>query len=128
MALISCQQLRIAFGGPLLLDSANLQVERGERVGLLGRNGEGKSTLLKMIMGDVTADSGEIVLESGTRVSLVRQELPVGLEGSALEVIASGTDTPRPKSIMRLAYARSSISIPNSRSRRCRVGRRGVRF
>lgn len=92
MALISCQQLRIAFGGPLLLDSANLQVERGERVGLLGRNGEGKSTLLKMIMGDVTADSGEIVLESGTRVSLVRQELPVGLEGSALEVIASGTD------------------------------------
>jgi ATP-binding cassette subfamily F protein uup len=92
MALISCQELRIAFGGPQLLDGASLQIERGERVGLLGRNGEGKSTLLKIIMGDITPDSGQVVLESGTHISLVGQELPTEIASSALEVIASGTD------------------------------------
>lgn len=90
MALISCQRLRIAFGGSRLLDDANLQIERGERIGLLGRNGEGKSTLLKIIMGSVTPDSGEVVRDSGTRVSLVEQQVPDGLQGSALEVIRSG--------------------------------------
>jgi ABC transport system ATP-binding/permease protein len=90
MALISCQRLQIAFGGPRLLDDANLQIERGERVGLLGRNGEGKSTLLKIITGTVKPDAGEVVRDSGIRVSLVDQQMPEGVFGSALEVIASG--------------------------------------
>ena len=92
MALISCQQLRIAFGGPLLLHDAGLQLERGERVGLLGRNGEGKSTLLKIISGAIPPDGGEVVMETGIRVSQVDQELPPDLPGSALDVIASGSD------------------------------------
>jgi ATP-binding cassette subfamily F protein uup len=90
MALISCQRLRIAFGGPPLFDDANLQIERGERVGLLGRNGEGKSTLLKVIMGEISPDSGEVVRDSGVRISLVEQQAPEGLEGSTLDVIAAG--------------------------------------
>ncbi len=49
MALLSLKNLRIAFGGPALLDGANLQIERGERICLVGRNGTGKSTLLKRI-------------------------------------------------------------------------------
>ncbi|MCH7564670.1 MAG: ATP-binding cassette domain-containing protein [Gemmatimonadetes bacterium] len=91
MALISCQNLHIAFGGPSLLEDANLQIERGERVGLVGRNGEGKSTLLNIIMGTVVPDGGEIIRDSGTRVSLVEQRVPEGLEGSALDVITSGS-------------------------------------
>ncbi len=91
MALISCQRLRIAFGGPSLLEDANLQIERGERVGLVGRNGEGKSTLLNIIMGTVVPDGGEVIRDSGTRVSLVEQQVPEGLEGSALDVITSGS-------------------------------------
>ena len=47
MALLSLQNIHKAFGGPLLLDDATLQIERGERICLVGRNGEGKSTLLK---------------------------------------------------------------------------------
>ncbi len=91
MALISCQRLHIAFGGPNLLEDANLQIERGERVGLVGRNGEGKSTLLHIIMGTVVPDGGEVIRDSGTRVSLVEQEVPEGLRGSALDVITSGS-------------------------------------
>ena len=90
MALISCQRLRIAFGGSLLLDDANLQIERGERLGLLGRNGEGKSTLLKIISGAISPDAGEVIRDSGTRVSLVEQQVPELVGGSALEVIKSG--------------------------------------
>ena len=91
MALISCQSLRIAFGGPLLLDDANLQLERGERVGLLGRNGEGKSTLLNIIAGAVAPDAGEVVRDSGLRVAIVEQQVPEGLPGSVLDVIDSGS-------------------------------------
>ncbi len=91
MALISCQRLHIAFGGPLLLEDANLQIERGERVGLVGRNGEGKSTLLNIIMGTVAPDAGKVIRDSGARVSLVEQQMPERLRGSALDVITSGS-------------------------------------
>ena len=53
MALISLQEVSLGFGGPLLLEEVNLQIERGEWVGLLGRNGMGKSTLLKLVNGDL---------------------------------------------------------------------------
>ncbi len=91
MALVTCSHLQIAFGGHHLLDDADLQIERGERIGFLGRNGEGKSTLLKIIMGTLPPDSGEVLRDSATRVSLVEQEVPYGLDGSALEVIRSGS-------------------------------------
>ena len=52
MALISLQDVSIGFGGPRLLEDINLQIESGERVGLLGRNGMGKSTLLKLVSGE----------------------------------------------------------------------------
>jgi len=52
MALLSLQQISLRFGGPLLLDKVDLQLERAERVCLIGRNGEGKSTLLKLINGE----------------------------------------------------------------------------
>ena len=91
MALVTFSHLQIAFGGHHLLDDADLQIERGERIGFLGRNGEGKSTLLKIIMGTLPPDSGEVLRDSATRVSLVEQEVPYGLDGSALEVIQSGS-------------------------------------
>jgi ABC transport system ATP-binding/permease protein len=131
MALISCQSLRIAFGGPLLLDDASLQIERGERVGLLGRNGEGKSTLFKIIMGTVAPDAGEVVRDSGTRVSLVDQELPAGLTGSVLDLIASGTGhTPveehhaeRLGSLLHLDPSQDWSSLSGGQKRRVLLGR-----
>ena len=55
MALFSLRNVSLAFGGPRLLDQASLQIERGERLCLMGRNGEGKSTLLRLINGEIEA-------------------------------------------------------------------------
>ncbi len=90
MSLVSLQNLTIAFGGRPLLDNATLQIERGERVGLVGRNGEGKSTLLGIIAGVIVPDQGTVALESGTRIAVLPQEVPSGLPGTVEEVIAAG--------------------------------------
>ena len=90
MALLSAQNLRIAFGGRPLLEDAGLQIERGERIGLLGRNGEGKSTLLAALAGALEPDAGEVIRASGVRVALLTQQLPSGLGGTVADVIRSG--------------------------------------
>jgi ATP-binding cassette subfamily F protein uup len=80
----------MAFGGPMLLDGINLQLEEGDRLCLLGRNGTGKSTLMKLISGEITPDEGDISRQQGLRVALVSQEIPQGLSGSVFDVVAGG--------------------------------------
>ena len=67
MALLSLRDVSLAFGGPRLLDRVDLQIERGERLCLLGRNGEGKSTLLRLIRGEIEPDEGEVIRQQGLR-------------------------------------------------------------
>ena len=93
MALLSCQNLIIGFGGRFLLEDASLQVENGERVGLVGRNGEGKSTLLKILDGSLPHDAGRVVKESGTRVALLTQQVPTDVQGNVAQVIGAGIDS-----------------------------------
>jgi ATP-binding cassette subfamily F protein uup len=90
MALISLRNITLAFGGPALFDGINLQIEQGDRLCLLGRNGTGKSTLLKLIDGELTPEGGEIQRLQGLKVAAVSQEVPVGLTGSVFDVVASG--------------------------------------
>jgi ATP-binding cassette subfamily F protein uup len=90
MALLSLQDVSVNFGGPPLLEKVSMQVEKGEKVCLLGRNGEGKTTLLRLISGRMEPDSGEITFQKGTRVAGLSQELPTGLTGSVHEVVAGG--------------------------------------
>lgn len=92
MALLSCQDLRIAFGSRPLLDDATLHIERGERIGLVGRNGEGKSTLLRILSGEIEPDAGTLVRESGVRVALLTQQVPASLPGTVDTVIRQGLD------------------------------------
>ena len=61
MSLIRVQQVSLAFGARAVLDDASLVIEPGARVALVGRNGEGKSTLMKLLAGQIEPDSGEIV-------------------------------------------------------------------
>ena len=90
MALLGLQDVSIAFGGPPVLDHASLVVERGERVCLLGRNGAGKSTIMKLLAGLLVPDAGEVVVQSGVTVAMLEQEIPGALEGSIHEVVAAG--------------------------------------
>ncbi len=86
MALISVNNLCMSFGGPLLLDNVGFQIESGQRVCIVGRNGEGKSTLLRLLSGDLTPDSGEIARAVGLRVARLSQKVPESLSGSVYEV------------------------------------------
>ena len=90
MALLSAQNIRVTFGGAPLFEDASLQIERGERIGLLGRNGEGKSTLLRVLAEDLSADTGIIVRESGVRTALLAQQLPERIEGTVADIVRSG--------------------------------------
>jgi ATP-binding cassette subfamily F protein uup len=71
MAYITLRDVQLAFGGPALLDGANFNLERGERVCLIGRNGEGKSTLLKLIEGSLLPDHGEVLVQNGLTISML---------------------------------------------------------
>jgi ATP-binding cassette subfamily F protein uup len=90
MALLGLQNVSIAFGGPPILDHANLAIERGERVCLLGRNGAGKSTLMHLLDGTITPDSGDVVRQTGVTVTRLEQQIPDDLDGSTFDVVAAG--------------------------------------
>src|SRR3989338_7499215 len=90
MALISLQEISVAFGGPLLFDGLSLQLETKERVVLLGRNGVGKTTLMKVIAGQMGVDTGEVVRQQGIEVTHLPQEVPPALEGNVFDIVAQG--------------------------------------
>ena len=89
MAYITLRDVHLAFGGPALLDGANFNLERGERVCLIGRNGEGKSTLLKLIEGSLLPDSGEVSIQNGLTVSMLAQDVPMD-SGKVADIVADG--------------------------------------
>ncbi len=90
MAVLSLQDVRVSFGEPPLLDGVSLQLEAGERVGILGRNGTGKSTLMKLIQGEIRPDAGQVVRAKDTRASLLPQEIPLSLPGTVLQRVTQG--------------------------------------
>ena len=90
MALVTLKDVTISFGGPTLLDTANWQIERGERICLIGRNGTGKSTLLRLIHGELPPDSGMITKAQGLKTALLPQEVPLDLDGTVYDIISSG--------------------------------------
>jgi ATP-binding cassette subfamily F protein uup len=89
MALVSLQDVRVSFGGPLLLEGIDLSIDRGERVCLVGRNGTGKSTIMKLITGEIQPDGGKIVFQQGVKITLLTQEVPQALSGSVFDVVSS---------------------------------------
>ncbi len=90
MALIGLQNICMAFGGPPLLDGVTLQIEKGERVCLLGRNGEGKSTLLRILAGELVAADGIITRQKDLRVGYMPQQVPRSVPGTVADIVAEG--------------------------------------
>lgn len=90
MPLIQLDQISLAFGHVPLLDHADLVIETGERVGLIGRNGTGKSSLLKIIAGQLNADDGKLWLAPSMIMGYVAQEPQFTDSHTIYEAVAEG--------------------------------------
>ncbi|MCQ2054434.1 MAG: ATP-binding cassette domain-containing protein [Fibrobacter sp.] len=87
MPILSAQNILLRFGGPPLLDNVSFDIEAGDRICLVGRNGEGKSTLLKILTGEMEANSGDIVKKSGLKISRMIQEIPAHIDGTVRDIV-----------------------------------------
>ena len=87
--LLSAQHLSLAFGWRPLLDDVSFSIDSGDRIALLGRNGEGKSTLLNVLRGAQQADDGEVKLANGVSVAYLPQDPPAADERSGRVVVAA---------------------------------------
>ena len=72
-----------------MLEGVDLSIDKGERVCLVGRNGTGKSTIMKLITNEVKPDHGKIVFQQGVRITLLTQEVPHDVQGSVFDVVSS---------------------------------------
>ncbi|MBY5940521.1 ATP-binding cassette domain-containing protein [Halomonas sp. DP5N14-9] len=90
MTLLRLEQLQLAYGHHVLLDGADLVLERGERLALVGRNGTGKSTLLRLVAGENQADSGTIWRAPGLKIGVLEQDLPEASGETIFDVVAQG--------------------------------------
>ncbi len=90
MPLITLDGVGLAFGHVALLDHADLVIEAGERIGLIGRNGAGKSSLLKIIAGEIAADDGRLWRAPELRFALVAQEPVLDADATVFDTVAAG--------------------------------------
>ncbi len=90
MALLALRDITHAFAGPPVLDGASLRLEAGDRVCLFGRNGEGKSTLLRIAAGVLRPDAGAVDIGRGASVGALEQHVPDGAAGTVYDVVTSG--------------------------------------
>ena len=90
MAVISLSNAQLAFGHVALLDHAEFSIEAAERVGLIGRNGTGKSSLLKIIAGTSKMDDGLLVMQQGIKIAYVEQEPQFDGDSRVFDAVASG--------------------------------------
>ena len=90
MPLVTLRDLSLRFRGPPLLDTVTCHVEAGQRIGLLGRNGAGKTSLLRLLARVIEPDGGAVVYAPGARVALLQQDVPQDLAGPVHDVVAAG--------------------------------------
>ena len=90
MSLVSFQDVTLGFGGHPVLDHASFSIGQAERVALIGRNGEGKSTLIRLITGEQTVEDGRVVKATGMTVAEMPQDIPTDIVGPVRAVVASG--------------------------------------
>ncbi|MCE8014475.1 ATP-binding cassette domain-containing protein [Halomonas sp. MCCC 1A17488] len=90
MTLLRLEGLQLAYGTHVLLDGADLVLEKGERLALVGRNGTGKSTLLKLVAGEILPDDGSIWRAPGLKIGVLEQDLPAASGQTIFDVVAQG--------------------------------------
>ena len=92
MTLLKFSDVSLAFGAMPLLDKVSWQIARGERVCIIGRNGTGKSSMMKLVKGDQKPDDGSVWRAPGLKIGELPQELPVADERTVFDVVAEGLD------------------------------------
>ena len=92
MPIARLDQVSLSFGLRPLLDHVDLQIRKGERLCLIGRNGEGKSSLLKLLTRNIAADSGDVWVRPGCRIAVLDQEVTADDAHSVRDIVASGVD------------------------------------
>jgi ATP-binding cassette subfamily F protein uup len=90
MPQVSLRKITFAYSGDPLLDDVTVEIEKGERIGLVGRNGAGKSTLMKILVGEIKPDDGDVKLAEGATISRLVQEVPEGTDGTITEIVRGG--------------------------------------
>lgn len=90
MALLHLRNIHLENGDNRLFDGIDLQIEAGERLCLVGRNGTGKSTLMKLLCREVQADDGEIIHSPDLKIARLQQDVPHGSNASVFEIVAAG--------------------------------------
>ena len=116
MPLVSLDQVSLAYGHLPLLDAASVQIERGERISVIGRNGTGKSTLLQLVGGELAPDAGQVWTQPGLRIGRLAQDAPLQDDRPVFEVVSDGLahlgdeDWQRDQ---RVALVLSRLSLPS---------------
>jgi ATP-binding cassette subfamily F protein uup len=90
MSLIKIEKAYLSYGLQILLDGVEINIEKGQRLCLIGRNGAGKSSLLKVMAGEVDLDKGSVVRQAGIRIARLEQDLPDADDRQVFDVVASG--------------------------------------
>ena len=90
MPLLRLDSASLNYGTLILLDSVDFSISRGHKIGLLGRNGTGKTSLLKILAGELLPESGERWMRPGTRIAWLQQTLPEADDQTVYDVVASG--------------------------------------
>jgi len=90
MPLLTLRNLSLRFRGPPLLDEVTCHIEAGQRVGLLGRNGAGKTSLMRLLAGVIQPDAGSVDCAPGATVALLQQDVPQDVAGTVHDLVASG--------------------------------------
>src|SRR5205809_8145213 len=100
--MLTVSQLSKSFAGRALFDDVSLQVNRGDRIGLVGPNGAGKSTLFSLILGETSPDNGQVVTEKNATVGFLPQETAAVGRETVLELATATTpDLVRAQDIIR---------------------------
>lgn len=90
MPLITLDNISLRFSEKVILDEINATIHKGDKIGLIGRNGEGKSTFLKVLAGIVAADDGDLKIQNSTRISYLEQQPPEDNDNTLFNIVAHG--------------------------------------
>lgn len=108
MSLVSMQNVSLSFTGTKILENLNVQIEKGQRICLLGRNGVGKTTLMRTLAGELKPDTGSVQVGQGVKVAYFSQNIPENLNKSAYEIISAGLGA---KGGLALRYHNAEIAL-----------------